>query len=140
MRLMIFMTITFLFPTVVRAACQDTDIVGAVDYVETGTTTPVMITPISEISTYEITKGFKILANSEIVTDASSRVRIVFVDGTSVMIEANSRIKIDKFIFSCDSSRITEQTMKGFLRAISGQLKSQQPPTLRGFSSAGIRG
>lgn len=140
MRLLIFMMATFAFPSITHAKCQDTDIVGAVANVEIGTTAPVMITPISEISTYELFQGFKILANSEIVTDAASRVHILFVDGTSLKIGPNSRIKIDSYVYSCDPARVTEQTIRGFLRLITGPMNSDAKP-LRGFGGGtGVRG
>lgn len=141
MRLVIFLIATFSFPSIAKAECQNNDIVGAVIDVETGTTVPVMITPLSEISTYELFRGFKILANSEIVTDSTSRVSLIFLDGTSLKIGPNARVKIDKYVYACDPSKVTEQTLKGFLRLISGTVNPVRQVPLGGFSGiSGTRG
>lgn len=140
MRLLIFLAAA-IFSNSANAKCNDTEVIGVVAHVETGTTVPVMITPISEISTYNLTEGFMILANSEIVTDATSKVNLVFLDGTTLNVGPNNRIKIDESLFSCDAKNITAQTAKGFLRLLSGKLnKKQDSAPLKGFASAGIRG
>ena len=141
MRVLILFMATIL-SNLTYAKCNDTDVIGVVADVEIGTTGPVMITPISEISTYNLTQGFMILANSEIVTDATSRVHVVFVDGTSLNVGPNNRIKIDENLFACNSQNLTTQAAKGFLRVITSKLsKKASPAPLQGFSSAiGIRG
>lgn len=142
MRLLIFLMATFSFPSLVHAKCEKTDIVGAVEHVDTGTTVPVMITPISEINSFPLQKGNLILSQSEIVTDATSRVRIVFVDGTYLNVGPNSRVLIDEYVFKCNPSQKPTNAFKGFLRAVQGQISkdvTQDEPN-RQSTTTGLRG
>ena len=91
-------------------------------------------------------KGIQIYEGDTIVTGASSNVQIRMSDDALIMVYSNSRIKIDRYIFSQskdgkDSG--TLQVLKGALRTVTGQIaqKNKDGFTVKtSVATIGVRG
>lgn len=165
MRLIFSLAITFLFPNIAHgnelsdveeapsaeAASNDSKkcepnlqtAVGIVTTIESGEEKPKMISSISQIRGYELDKGAPVLWNSQIVTDAKSRVFITLTDGSTLLVGPNSDVTMNSFIYDpCAIKNNPSAILKGLARAVSGKINSlkKQKESTPEASYAGIRG
>lgn len=87
--------------------------------------------------------GDAVYLNESITSSTNSKAQIMFLDKSSLMINPDSKVMVDKFIFNPATSTgdLTIQNAKGALRFIGGALSKEKPVTIKTpVATIGIRG
>jgi hypothetical protein len=87
--------------------------------------------------------GIDIQPDELVTTQEHDRVHLVFLDGTSLTVSANARIKIDRFVFDPTSKtgEIAMTASKGVFRLVGGKISKSSAITVQTPSaSLGLRG
>lgn len=87
--------------------------------------------------------GIDIQADELVTTGPDDRVHLVFLDGTSLTVSGNARLKIDRFVYDPAQNRgeIAISATKGVFRLVGGKISKATPITVDTPSaSMGLRG
>ena len=91
-----------------------------------------------------VTKGFEVSQSDTIMTDASSKLQVRFVDGTTITIGKLSTFKIEEYKFdTADNSSIKLKAEQGFFKSVTGkigELNHDKFKLMTKTSTIGIRG
>lgn len=92
-----------------------------------------------------INAGSTVHAGDDLRTSANSRLAVQFDDGTRLMLGADSRITLDRYVYDPDSGKGSAviDVVAGFFRLISGALSKDNPNGLSvktPLATLGIRG
>lgn len=94
-------------------------------------------------ATRALAAGDPVYLNDTISSNADSKAQIMFLDKSALMINPNSKVMVDKFVFNPATSTgdLTIQNTKGALRFIGGALSKEKPVTIKTpVATIGIRG
>jgi hypothetical protein len=87
--------------------------------------------------------GIDIQADELVTTQAGDRAHLVFLDGTSITIGANARVKIDRFVYDPNTGvgSLALSASSGVLRLVGGKISKNQAVTINTPASyIGVRG
>ncbi len=87
--------------------------------------------------------GVDVFSNERILTGASDRAHLVFVDGSGLTVGANSEVIIDRFVFDPNSSvgDLSVNVAKGAFRFVGGAVSKKRDVLIRTpTATVGIRG
>lgn len=89
-----------------------------------------------------ITLGDDIFQNDTIKTDNEGKVQLVFKDRSTITINKNSEITIDKYVYNgSDNDEMGIKSVKGAFRFIGGALSKKKPVNIKTpVATIGIRG
>lgn len=87
--------------------------------------------------------GDAIYLNDQISSSAGAKAQVMFLDKSALMINANSVVTVDRFIYNpaSQTGELTLQSAKGALRFIGGALSKKKPVKIKTpVATIGIRG
>lgn len=87
--------------------------------------------------------GIDVFANERVQTTANDRAHLLFLDGSSLTVGANSDLLIDKFVYdpSSGTGELAVSATKGIFRLVGGKITKNGEATVKvGSGTIGIRG
>ncbi|HYD19609.1 MAG TPA: FecR family protein [Patescibacteria group bacterium] len=88
----------------------------------------------------------RVRMNDVIATGPKSRIFILFIDNTQFTLSANSKLKVDRYVFDPDNANVNKGTfnvLEGAFKYTSGQLAKKQNPDVSintPYGNIGVRG
>ena len=89
-----------------------------------------------------VVAGYKVAFDTKIITGSLSTNLDLFNDGTNIVIDANSKVTFDEFVYnpSAGAGKISVNLAKGVLRFVSGKIQKANVTVTTPISIVGIRG